>query len=128
MDVSLRNIFNLIFKVKILFAQSISLKMFCKKGLPQIWTKSLKDISIVISFCLDKKPAALLRINSLTCFFLEDFGKIFFKLFFSFWDIQKSVCFFVFCFIYRAALIINTGFLRKFIFLNERLKNFVKVK
>ena len=72
------------FKVKSFFVASISLKMFWEKGLPQIWTTSLKDVCVVSSFVLHKKPAALLRMNSFICFFFEDFIKILFILFFFF--------------------------------------------
>ena len=85
MDVSLTNIFNFIFKVKILFAPGISLKMFCKKGLPQIWTKFLKDISIVISFYFAQKARSFTKNKLLYMFFFfENFDKILFNLFYLF--------------------------------------------
>ena len=51
----------LLIKVKSVFARNISLKMFCKKGLTQTWTKSLKDICVVLSFCFTQKACSFTK-------------------------------------------------------------------
>ena len=82
----------LLFKFKSFFVARISLKMFWEKGLPQIWTTSLKDVCVVSSFYFTQKACSFTKNELLYMFF---FSKILLKysLIFFFFEMYRNMSF-----------------------------------